>query len=284
MRRKKKQTPHSNHERWLVSYADFITLLFAFFVVLYASSQIDKHRVGQLAQAIQAAFQELGVFQQSSSRIPVLTPEQLKELERDAVRKQAEAGGIPVHMSGSGLDVKKLLRDLQDVLAPEIKRQEIRVREGPDGVVLSLQEVGFYDPGSDQLRPGAGAIISRLVPIISSYGGNLRIEGHTDDVPIHNARFASNWELSTARATGLIRLFIDQYKFEPKRLAAAGYAEFHPVAANSPEGRRMNRRVDIVILPPNPLLSPTEPAAAVDPRAVARSLGSPPPLKPAPHN
>jgi chemotaxis protein MotB len=165
------------------------------------------------------------------------------------------------------------MRELQEVLSPEIQKQEIRVRGGPDGVVLSLQEVGFYDPGSDQLRPGAEAIIARVTSILAGYSSDLRIEGHTDDVPIHNARFASNWELSAARATGLVRLFIDRYGFEPQRLSVAGYAEYHPVTSNGTrEGRQMNRRVDIVILPPRNVRAPQAPAVT-DPKTLAHTLG-----------
>jgi chemotaxis protein MotB len=273
----------------MVSYADFVTLLFAFFVVLYASSQVDKRKVGQVAQAIQTAFQQLGIFPDNSKQIPSVDipappvktgpASDLEERERMKLIKQAMSAGLKVDPSPPpGIDVKRLMRELQEVLAPEIERQEIRVREGPDGVVLSLQEVGFYDPGSDQLRPGAEAVVGRLASILAGYRSDLRIEGHTDDVPIHNTRFASNWELSAGRATGLVRLFIDRYGLEPQRLSVAGFAEYHPVAANStPQGRQMNRRVDIVILPSRGLSAPPAPAAN-DPKTVAHTLGVPPGL------
>jgi chemotaxis protein MotB len=282
MSRRKRHAAHANHERWLVSYADFITLLFAFFVVLYSSSQVDKRKVGQIAHAIQDAFQQLGIFQDTSKHLPILdqpvTPskpsspgEQMHDREKTELLKQISAALPP-----AGIDVKRLMRELQDLLGPELQKQEIRVREGPDGVVLSLQEVGFYDPGSDQLRPGAESIIGRLATILSGYNSDLRIEGHTDDVPIHNARFASNWELSAGRATGLVRLFIDKYGFEPQRLSVAGYSEYHPVASNgTAEGRQMNRRVDIVILPPRKPGTPSAPIT-IDPKTVAHTMGGPP--------
>ena len=238
--------------------------------MLYSSSQVDKRKVGKLAMAIQVAFQQLGIFEASSTHIPANMEQQqrapaaqsqlVESLDQNIAfgRLTPPMAPDPVTMSGRG-DAQTLTHELQKVLAPEIQKQEVRIRQGPDGVVLSLQEIGFYDPGSDVLRPGAEAILERLVRILTSYGVRFRIEGHTDDIPIHNARFASNWELSTARATGLVRLFIDKYSVTPNRLSAAGYAEFHPVASNSTaDGRRMNRRIDVVILPP---LKPTQAVA-----------------------
>jgi chemotaxis protein MotB len=244
----------------LVSYADFITLLFAFFVVLYSSSQVDRRKVGKLAMAIQVAFQQLGIFQESSGRVP-LNPDPTSPVVQahldESLDRNAAYGHVTLPMTpdpegaGGSRDVQRLLRILQRTLAPEIEKQQVRLRAGPDGVVLSLREVGFYDPGSDVLRPAANDFLARLVPVLLAYAPRLRIEGHTDNVPIHNSRFASNWELSTSRATGLVRLFIEQYDVPASRLSAAGYAEFHPVATNdTQEGRGLNRRIDIVILAP----------------------------------
>jgi chemotaxis protein MotB len=119
-----------------------------------------------------------------------------------------------------------------------------------------LREIGFYASGSASLRPSSQDAVDRLAAVLKSRTESLRIEGHTDNLPIHNDRFASNWELSTARASDLIKVFIERYGFEPARLSAAGYAEFHPVASNeSADGRSRNRRVDIVVLNPPVSLS-----------------------------
>jgi chemotaxis protein MotB len=120
--------------------------------------------------------------------------------------------------------------------------------------VVSLREIGFYESGAANLRPSSKGSIDRLAAVLRNYTEGLRIEGHSDNQPIHNARFDSNWELSTARAADLVKLFITQYRFDPFRLSAAGYAEFRPVSPNNtPEGRARNRRVDVVILnPPQP--------------------------------
>jgi chemotaxis protein MotB len=247
--RRKKHAEHENHERWLVSYADFITLLFAFFVVLYASSQVDKKKMGQLASAIESAFQEMGVFQGKSIAPPTedggggpSKPAAATEFGRLVAPKA-------LHSDMSSADIGGLKRELETALAPEIQRREIALRIGPEGLVVSLREVGFFDSGSAILRKTSEPAFARISDLLRQYPCNIRVEGHTDNVPIHTAQFASNWELSTARATEVIRKFIVQYKFAPDRLSAAGYGEYHPAALNNTEeGRRMNRRIDLVIL------------------------------------
>jgi chemotaxis protein MotB len=249
MGRRKKHAEHENHERWLVSYADFITLLFAFFVVLYASSQVDKKKMGQLANAIQEAFQNMGVFQGKSIGPPTedddgspMKPQAATEFARLVAPK-----AVAADMSSS--DVSGLKRELEAALAPEIQRREIALHIGPEGLVISLREVGFFDSGSATLRKSSEQAFARIAELLRQYPCNVRVEGHTDNVPIHTVHFASNWELSTARATEVIRKFILQYGFAPERLSAAGYGEYHPAAANTSEdGRRMNRRIDLVIL------------------------------------
>jgi chemotaxis protein MotB len=118
-----------------------------------------------------------------------------------------------------------------------------------EGLVVSLREIGFFASGSATLKPGSEASIARIAAILRDRRVSMRVEGHTDDVPIHTSQFTSNWELSTARATEMIKLLIARYGFLPGRLSAAGYGEFHPLASNhSAEGRRQNRRLDLVIL------------------------------------
>jgi chemotaxis protein MotB len=258
MRRRRHSRSHANHERWLVSYADFITLLFAFFVVLYSSSQVDKRKVGKLALAIQVAFQELGVFPASTTQIPLDTSEPMPFSTVQAiqnVRKNSEMGRIAsspqtsLSAASEDADIATLQKELEDALHGEIALREVALRREEDGLVVSLREFGFFDSGSAQLKPGALPALDRIASLLAIRTYKLRIEGHTDNVPIHTQQMSSNWELSTARATALIELLVTRYRFGPERLSAAGYAEYHPVAGNStPQGRAQNRRVDIVIL------------------------------------
>ncbi len=257
-RRRRRSRAHSNHERWLVSYADFITLLFAFFVVLYASSQVDQKKVGKLALAIQIAFQEMGVFQASTTQIPLDSNEPMPFSTVQAienVKHNAELDQIASSpedsLSGSseGTDLATLQNQLQDALHDEIARHEVALHREADGLVVSLREFGFFDSGAANIKPGALPALDRIASILAIRTCKLRIEGHTDNIPIHTVQMTSNWELSTARATELVRLLIVRDRFEPQRLAAAGYAEYHPIASNATaQGRAQNRRVDIVIL------------------------------------
>ena len=258
MRRRKRGPSHGNHDRWMVSYADFITLLFAFFVVLYASSQVDKRKVGKLALAIQVAFQEMGVFQASTTGVPIDTSKPMPFSTAQAIEnteRTASLGRI-VSRPGGGLgtgvengDLAQLQSELETALAPEMKRQEIAMHREADGLVISLREVGFFESGSAQMKTASEAAFDRIANMLRLRDYHLQIEGHTDDAPIHNSQFSSNWELSTSRATEIVRLLIVREGFSPDRLSAAGYAEYHPVATNlTIEGRGMNRRVDIVIL------------------------------------
>ena len=257
-RRRRRAQGHSNHERWLVSYADFITLLFAFFVVLYASSQVDQRKVGKLSLAIQVAFQELGVFQASTTQIPPDTSEPMPFSTVQAiqnVKHNTELGRIApspedsLAAASEETDLGTLQNELRQALHNEMALHEVAMHRETEGLVVSLREFGFFDSGSAAIKPESLPALDRIASILAIRTCRLRIEGHTDNVPIHTAQMTSNWELSTARATEVIRVLIIGHRFAPERLSAAGYAEFHPVASNlTVQGRAQNRRVDIVIL------------------------------------
>ena len=247
---KRRPTSKSSHERWLVSYADFITLLFAFFVVMFASSQVDKGKIGKLAVAIQLAFDDLGIFPVPSSKIGPITPKAPPD-NLPPIADLLDASNMS--------SLAELQKELAQALAGEIKRGEVGLKTGRDGLVISLREVGFFDSGSAEVKLKSEPSVARIAKVLEATPYQVRIEGHTDNVPIHTDRFASNWELSTARATEMTKLFITRYEFPPERLSAAGFAEFHPVGPNgSEEGRALNRRVDIVIVPP-PIKAPSVP-------------------------
>lgn len=256
--RRRKPRAHANHERWLVSYADFITLLFAFFVVLYASSQVDKRKVGQIALAIQIAFQEMGVFPASTTQVPLDTNEPMpfstvqaiQNVKHNAeLRRIASAPEDSLAGSAEETDIAILQAELKDALRKEIQLREVALHRESDGLVVSLREFGFFDSGSARIKPESRGALDRIASILAIRTYKLRIEGHTDNVPIHTARIESNWELSTARATEIVRVLIMDHHLPPERMSAAGYAEYHPIASNlTAQGRAQNRRVDIVIL------------------------------------
>jgi chemotaxis protein MotB len=248
--RRHKRSSHANHERWLVSYADFITLMFAFFVVLYASSETDKRKQAEVAQAINQAFKALGLFQATNV-----------DPRAKSIALSADQPAAPVNIvlgdelsasptAAVKADFERMRRELESKLSNQIAQHVVALHIGRNGLVISLREAGFYDSGSTDPHPGSMGSIDSIIAIIRPTPYDIRIEGHTDNVPIHTEQFASNWELSTARATRMAKLFIERFDFQPRRLAASGYAEFHPVAGNdTAEGRGQNRRVDIIVLP-----------------------------------
>lgn len=224
----------------------------------YASAQVDQRKVGKLAMAIQVAFQELGVFPDSNTKVPLNLTEPMpfdtvQSIEN--AKRNTELGRVsspPLDtLTGSSEEVNltTLQAELQQALQHEIKMHTVALHRETEGLVISLREFGFFDSGSAALRPTALPALDRIASILAIRTCRLRIEGHTDNVPIHTPQMASNWELSTARATELVRLLIVRHRFSPDRLSAAGYAEYHPIASNdSAEGRAQNRRVDVVIL------------------------------------
>lgn len=258
MRRRRRPRTHVNHERWLVSYADFITLLFAFFVVLYASAQVDQRKVGKLALAIQAAFEELGAFPGYGTQYPLDANESiplatLKSLEKQNKTSNVSDSTTPADsvdaVWSDEANLVTLQQELQQALQGEISAHTIALHRENEGLVISLREFGFFDSGSAELKPSALPALDRIASILSLRTCRLRIEGHTDNVPIHTPQMATNWELSTARATELVRLLVLRYSYAPERLSAAGFAQYHPIASNeTPQGRSQNRRVDLVIL------------------------------------
>lgn len=243
MNRRKASEQHVGHDRWLVSYADFITLMFAFFVVLYASAEMDKKKIAKLSAAIEGAFQQMGVFSKTASGNDDSNEEKIGTFcaATDPTRK------TEVNAS-SREDAYALQRELERILGSEIKQHEIEMRVTPEGLVLSLREVGFFNSGQVRLMPSALPKLARIAQVLNIHGFDIRVEGHTDDVPIHTATYQSNWELSTARATEVVTLLVERYHLDPLRIAAAGYGPYRPVTANdTAEGRSMNRRVDLVI-------------------------------------
>lgn len=198
-------------DRWLVSYADMVTLLFACFAALYAMKTAEVVNASKVP----------GTIEVPQPIVPVPDDPPARDL----------AGA------------------LEQAVARTDKGGQIAVRQEARGVVVSLPEAGAFPTGQADLSQAARRVIRELASVLASEDGEIRVEGHTDDVPIATSRFASNWELSAARATEVIRFLIAQGDVAPARLSAAGYGEFRPLApGTSIDARARNRRVDIVIL------------------------------------
>jgi chemotaxis protein MotB len=227
---------HANHERWLVSYADFMTLMFAFFTTLYAISTVDAKKLSSMVESMQVAFDpKAAASAQVLQRVGKATAD-------------ASKGNGPTDQIGLG----DLERRLTARLAKAISEHQVEIERNPRGLVISIREAGSFAAGSTDLSGPAQALLADLSAALMDISNPVLVEGHTDDIPIRTARFASNWELSAARATRVIAYLLDHSAIQPERLSAAGYAEYHPRVPNaSPETRARNRRVDIVIVKPS---------------------------------
>ena len=229
-----------SRERWLVSYADFITLLFAFFTVLYASSTVDTKK---LKEATDSVKQALGATT-GTGVIDVLEP----PIESPIV-EPAHAPPMPRSSGFQDVSALVMLNELTTVIDQNELSEFVTAELTPRGIVITLTEAGFFDSGSARMRPEGYSRFAQVAMILSHYGPELRVEGHTDDRPIHTARFSSNWALSTARAVSVVESLVDEFGFPAAQLGVSGFGSFHPLASNEDaEGRAKNRRVELIVV------------------------------------
>jgi chemotaxis protein MotB len=225
-----------NPERWLISYADFITLLFAFFVVMYAVSSVNIGKYQVFSDALGDAFGGAGAAKPITTQVqnlPIPNPGLRRRTE--LLRKEKE------HMT-------KLAQDLLSTLAPLVKEGKVRVTQNSRGVSVEINASVLFDPGDARLTAESTEALRAVAVLLKDDGHDVQVEGHTDNQPIRNSVYPSNWELSSVRAASVVRLFIDA-GVAPARLTAVGHAANHPVASNaSSEGRARNRRVAVTIL------------------------------------
>jgi chemotaxis protein MotB len=252
-RRRHGEEEHENHERWLVSYADFITLLFAFFVVMYAVSQVNEGKYRVLSDTLSSAFRHIPgsaggaqVAINPDAPMPVAVPLRrpspaLKTDERQRVKKEK---------------MRSMAKEISEALAPLVKEGQVRITEGALAVTVDINASVLFAPGDARLDASAVQALTAVARILAPNDFPVTVEGHTDNTPISTPMFPSNWELSGMRASTVVRLFVDQ-GVDPRRLTATGYADQRPVDDNaSVEGRSRNRRVAITIeskTPDNPI-------------------------------
>jgi chemotaxis protein MotB len=249
---KKEPEKHVNHERWLVSYADFITLLFAVFVVLYAMGQSDKKKVEEVMQAIQQSFgmatagataPKVNVIpSQAITVIPSLKPE-IK------ISPMGKARSGQAKSRAEEKDFRQIKSAVEAYLVKQGAQNKVTLEITRRGLIVSLKEAGFFNSGQATIKPEAYDLINTIAEVMTQYNNPLRVEGHTDNVPISTSQFPSNWELSTARATNGLRYLLRNFDVDANKISATGFAEYRPIADNAtPEGRAKNRRVDLVML------------------------------------
>jgi chemotaxis protein MotB len=239
--RYKHEEEHENHERWLVSYADFITLLFAFFVVMYSISQVNEGKYRVLANSINAAFHAIpgaaaGVIPSTLPAQPIVPPTKTpSEIKLEQMRQQNQTR------------MRSIALSIMEALRPLVKEGKVLVTEGAMGITVEINASVLFQPGESRMEDSAIVTMATLGEILAITDFPIKVEGHTDNVPINTAQFPSNWELSGARASSVVRLFIAN-GVAAKNLTATGFADQRPVADNAtPEGRLRNRRVAITV-------------------------------------
>jgi len=249
VRRRRRREKSSGHERWLVTYADMITLLLIFFIVMYTMSRIDANKFQSLASSLSRAMGAGGMVMESPgpSFVPgasLSSADELEEKQRfESIREELEA-----------------------LIQERGLAAEIRVSTEQRGIVISFQEQVLFPSGSAELTSQARRLIDEVAPVLRESGNHLRIEGHTDNLPIHTEKFPSNWELSAARATSVLQELLRTADISPDLLCAVAYGEYRPRVLNdTPENRQLNRRVDIVILRDRYVGSEPEPFKIIPP-------------------
>ncbi len=266
---------HENHDRWLVSYADFITLMFAFFVVMFASSQSDKTKVRKISESVRDALDN-GTSTHMKAVVSKILGGTVDETGDGNALRKGPGGSKPdprwtAPRTPQEAELLPSLEYLNAELKLEIEAGKMQIHLEPRGLVVSLRQAAFFPSGGDAIDPATYRSLEKVVTAIGKLPNPVRLEGHTDARPINTARFRSNWDLSAARAIALLELLTGRFAIPRERLAIAGYAETVPVAPNDAEvGRALNRRVDVVILnqqrisdePAQAPRAPSVPAAA----------------------
>lgn len=243
MARRSKRIEHDNHDRWLISYADFVTLLFAFFVVMYSISSVNEGKYKTFSDSLSLAFNT----DPNQGTNATLQPQEqvLKNLvDRRTVRLGEQQRRIEEGM-------KVLAEGLGQVMLPMIGKGLVGINQTKRGVVIDISASALFSTGEAALQPGVQEVLRKVAAVLGNESQSIEVEGHTDDVPIKTAQFPSNWELSSARASSVARLLIEN-GVDASRLSVVGLASYQPLVPNdSPEHRARNRRVVITILSPN---------------------------------
>ena len=241
MARRARRGEHENHERWLISYADFITLLFAFFVAMYAMSSVNEGKYRVFSASLSSAFSKQIVKPEAMA--PLSEQELLlKSLvdRRDA--KLAERQRMQQER------MQSIVKNLNQVMAPLVKSGQVSVTQTSRGVVVEINASALFNQGEAVLQGNSLKTLAEVAQVLGQGDQAIEVEGHTDDIPIHTPQFPSNWELSSARASSVVRLFIE-HGVAAMRLTAVGSAANRPVVSNdTPEGRARNRRVTVTVL------------------------------------
>lgn len=255
---RRKTPPKENHERWMVSYADLVTLLFAFFVVMFASTQTDHARAKQISEGVEKAL-KTGSTPPKVAAVLGGTVED-KGHGNAMLLGPAIPKAVPVQPEAPLKDLAAAAALLRSRLSKEIAQGAVDIRVEDRGVIIGLNSAVFFSTGGDTIEPDVYPTLAEVAAILNRLPNALRLEGHTDSIPINTPRFPSNWELSAARSIAMLRLLNERFGVARQRMAVVGYADTAGIDSNeTEEGRRRNRRVEIVIVSASGLRAEAQP-------------------------
>jgi len=245
--RKKREEEHENVERWLVSYADFITLLFAFFVVMYSISSINEGKYRVMSDSLVDAFREppsSGKPIQMDSKKSEILPGSGKPIGTAALRPQSNT---PERQQATE-QMQKVAKNVLEAMQPLSQDGKVRVTQSPRGITVEINASLLFSSGDAVLQPQSKEALAAVAKVLAGVDNPIQVEGHSDNIPINSPAYPSNWELSSARAGSVVRLF-SELGVPTTRMVAIGYADNQPLDTNaSNEGRARNRRVNVLIL------------------------------------
>ncbi len=252
MARKKKQEEHENHERWLVSYADFITLLFAFFVVMYSISSVNEGKYRVLSDSISSAFNPseagLPIKLNNPLKPPIVSRAASSSTPNSSQSQNLSSyGGVQASQKDK-INLRKISSQVEKKLSPLIDKKLVKLKKNDLWIEIEIKSSILFSSGRAKLQSKARPVLRVVAKVLGGFDNQIQVEGFTDNVPIDTEDFQSNWELSAARAASVVHLF-SRAGVKPTRLSAVGFGEFKPIAKNNTAaGRQKNRRVKIVVL------------------------------------
>ncbi|MGV8933124.1 MAG: flagellar motor protein MotD [Gallionellaceae bacterium] len=264
MARQPRRQNEENHDRWLISYSDFITVLFALFVVLYAISKVDEGKYKELGSSLNFAFGSISMSKPGSSNTSNPGDQNGREVLLKALVEKRDVR-LAEQQRKLNEAMQAMANNMSRVLAPLLKSSLVSVTQTPRGVVVEINASALFEQGEATLQRNAAKTLIEVAKVLETSSEAVEVEGHTDDIPIFTPQYPSNWELSAARASSVVRLFIDN-GVAAERLRAVGLASYHPITTNdTAEGRARNRRVTVTIVAPvleRPLQSSSEESQA----------------------
>jgi chemotaxis protein MotB len=237
-RKKKFESEGPNGQEWMATYADTVTLLLTFFILLYSFSSVDAEKFKQIAGSLQAVLtgkpgDSLLDFNINNDEVPIES-------------KISEEAAIPVNKGKAEDD---MYRKVKEFVEENNLQSVVKIVVDTQGVVIQLIDSVLFESGSADIKINSKSILDKIGSLITTFPNEINVEGHTDNVPVRNGRYESNWELSTARAGSVLRYFVDVHHMSPNRFKASGYGEYKPIVPNdTPEHKAMNRRVHILIV------------------------------------